>query len=541
MTNEGTSQVDMEQLLDEIEQRQGTTKRSTTIKLPTEPEFESYGSPWSWQHLAILIAITLIAGILRLYKLGDWSFWIDEVHSLRDGVLKTPEQFWDSGTSRYPLGFLLLRWIEPYLPSSGEGFWRLPFAFFGICAIPLLATVAKRVVGTGPALLAAFMLALSPWHLFWSQSVRAYTIVLFFGLVATSCFYVGVETGRRRWLIASLVFGTLAALCHPSAALLMVGFVAFLALMRFLPVRWPEKLDSRAILAFALPLIVGGLMLLTTVSEAFEKFSMSKGGRVSFGHLINTMVWFVRVPIIVAAVGGAFLLWQRSRRLTLFLTSMIVVPACGIAIGSLLVQASAQYLFFTLPFWCVLAAYGAWEIVIRAEASRARSWAIRAVVFGMVLMDPVAQDHLYYHYRHGDRPKWRVAANYIQDHGDPEDFVASTNTPSLEWYLNPVAPLRVSYGFDGEKRVRVDLLADWTMTKLPEWKATADATGRRMWLVGTPPTIKEADIEKRWYVWIRENCRQVLSQPNWLGPRDMTVEVWRYDPVPKQPKEGKDS
>lgn len=525
----------MEQLLDEIEQKQGKKRKVSRRRLPKEPAFEAGSNSWSWEHLAILLAITLLGGVLRLYRLGDWSFWIDEVHTLRDAVLKTNDEFWNSGTKRYPLGFLMLRWLEPYLPTSSEGFYRLPYTFFGICSIPLLATVARRVIGSAPALLAALLLALSPWHLYWSQNVRFYTLVLFFSLAAMSAFYVGVETGRRRWLLTSLGLGALAALCHPSAALVIVAFVVYLIALRVLPVRWPEALDSKALMAFALPMIVGGLVLMTSVQEAFESFRAAKN-RESLGHLINTSVWFLRVPILITGLGGAFLLWQRSRRLALFLMLMIVVPSCGVAVGSLFAQASAQYLFFTLPVWCLLSAYGAWEIVRRAELTTSRAFAIRAVVFGVLLLDPVAQDHLYFHYRHGDRPYWRNAASYVQDNANPEDFIASTNEPSLEWYVNPANPLRALQTADGEQRKTVELIASWTMQKLPEWKKRADEKNLRMWLIGTPPTLREADVEKRWYRWLRENCKQALSLPNWLGPRDMSVQVWRYDPVDPKTK-----
>ncbi|MCA8968555.1 MAG: glycosyltransferase family 39 protein [Planctomycetes bacterium] len=528
-----TNQVDIESLLDEIEQKQGKKQKVRRDgKGRREPKLVFAAEPWSFEHLAILVAVTVLAGVLRLYHIGEWSLWIDEVHTLRDAVLKTSEEFWrDSGTARYPVGFYILRWLEPFLPSASEGSYRLPFAFFGICSVPLLATVARRVVGAGPALLAALILAVSPWHLFWSQSVRFYSVELFFVLLAAACFFAGVESGRRRWLLGSLLFAGLAGLTHPSAALVVVGFVAFLVAMRFGPFEWPERLDSRAILTFALPLIVGGLVLLTSVVEAWTQFRSTKPEDETLFHLINTSVWFLRVPVIVAGVGGGYLLWQRSRRLALFLVSMIAVPSLGIAAASLMARASAQYLFFTLPFWCVLAAFAAFEIVSRVEFDRGRTFAVRAVVFGFLLLDPVAQDHLYYHYRHGDRPKWRIAANYIQEKSSPDDMFAATNEPSMEWYLNPVSPLQEVPNLDGENRKTIGLIADWTIQKLPELRDAAKKAGRRLWLITTPPTLAEADRQKKWEVWIRKHCRQALSLPNWLGPRDMTVQVWCYDPA----------
>ena len=147
---------------------------------------------------------------------------------------------------------------------------------FGLLSVlgAALATAAGGCADTADPTLA--FLAVSPWHLFWSQSVRFYSVELFFVLLAAACFFAGVESGRRRWLLGSLLFAGLAGLTHPSAALVVVGFVAFLVAMRFGPFEWPERLDSRAILTFALPLIVGGLVLLTSVVEAWTQFRSTK-------------------------------------------------------------------------------------------------------------------------------------------------------------------------------------------------------------------------------------------------------------------------
>lgn len=528
-----TKQVDIDSLLEEIEQKQGTKRKDRRQgKGRREPKLVFAPESWSWEHLFILVAITVTGGVLRLYHLGEWSLWIDEVHTLRDAVIKTEAEFWaESGTARYPIGFFLLRWLEPFLPSASEGSYRLPFAFFGICSVPLLATLSRRVIGTGPALFAALLLAVSPWHLFWSQSVRFYTVELFFVLLAAASFYAGVESGRRRWLLTSLGFAGLAALTHPSAALIIVGFVVFLVVLRFEPFAWPERLDARAVMTFALPLVVGGLVVSTTVTEAVSAFSKTKPEDTTFLHLVNTTVWFVRVPLLVAGVGGGYLLWFRSRRLALFLIVMIVVPSMGIGLASLKVRTSAQYLFFTLPFWCVLASYAVFEIIARVEQTRARSFAVRAILFGFLLVDQVAQNHLYFHYRHGDRSMWRIAANFIQDRSSPDDIFVATNEPSMEWYLNPVRPLRTITTADGEVRKTIKVLGDWTIKDLPEWKKAASEGGNRLWIIVTPPTLVEADRGRVWETWIRQHCRQVLSLPNWLGPRDMTVQVWCYDPV----------
>lgn len=91
-----------------------------------------------------------------------------------------------SERGNYPVVFFGLRWLMELggLPSSGEGWLRLPFAFFGILCVPMLALVGDLLVGRRTALLAAALLAVHPWHLEISQSARGVGVALFFACSA---------------------------------------------------------------------------------------------------------------------------------------------------------------------------------------------------------------------------------------------------------------------------------------------------------------------------------------------------------------------
>jgi hypothetical protein len=151
-------------------------------------------------------------------------------------------------------------------------------------------------------------------------------------------------------------------------------------------------------------------------------------------------------------------------------------------------------------------------------------------VIGILVLDLATQAHLYFHYRHGDRPRWRTAAAYIEKYGSPEDIVMSTNEPSMEWYLNPVRPLRTVVTPTGERRKVVHVLASWTHADLVTWCQSADEKGHRVWVVLEEPTLHSYDPSRRWDRWLRENFQQVLRLPNWTGPKDMTLLVYKYDP-----------
>ncbi|MCA8950147.1 MAG: hypothetical protein KDE27_11640, partial [Planctomycetes bacterium] len=42
------------------------------------------GHRWLWLALA---AATVVAAVLRLLDIGQWSFWVDEAHTYRDATM----------------------------------------------------------------------------------------------------------------------------------------------------------------------------------------------------------------------------------------------------------------------------------------------------------------------------------------------------------------------------------------------------------------------------------------------------------------------
>jgi len=124
-----------------------------------------------------LAAILLLAILLRFYKLGEWSFWLDELRTVeRAQSHVNPEaiigQWWQPSLS------LILTGGTLDLLGTSEWSARLVSAIIGIVSIPALYYPVKRLFGGQAGLVASFLLAISPWHLYWSQNARFYTSLL---------------------------------------------------------------------------------------------------------------------------------------------------------------------------------------------------------------------------------------------------------------------------------------------------------------------------------------------------------------------------
>jgi len=142
---------------------------------------------WS-NYLLILI---LLAGIvLRIYDLGAESLWYDEIGSIEQATRDLPFLFAKSYLS--PAYFLFLKyWMRIF--GMSEFALRFPSVIFGVGAIYLIYKLARELFNRKIGLLSSFILAISPFHLFYSQEVRHYGLMVFLSLLSMLFFLKIVE------------------------------------------------------------------------------------------------------------------------------------------------------------------------------------------------------------------------------------------------------------------------------------------------------------------------------------------------------------
>lgn len=147
----------------------------------------------------LLILIFLLGLGLRVYNLGSESIWFDEAVSVAASKLGFLEQIrWslDSSDNNPPLYYAFLRvWVLVF--GDSELAVRLPSAIFGSFSILLIYIVAALLLNRKAALLSALILAVSVFHIKFSQEGRAYALTAFLALLSYHFFLKGVA-GRKR-------------------------------------------------------------------------------------------------------------------------------------------------------------------------------------------------------------------------------------------------------------------------------------------------------------------------------------------------------
>lgn len=130
--------------------------------------------------------LVLFAGFaLRLYRLGVNSLWYDETVSMLLARAEIPELLrHTAGDIHPPLYYLLLN-LWGRLAGGSEFSAAFLSLWFGVLLIALVYRVTREWVPVRPAAtLAALLVAVSPYNVWYSQEVRMYTVGAVLGLLS---------------------------------------------------------------------------------------------------------------------------------------------------------------------------------------------------------------------------------------------------------------------------------------------------------------------------------------------------------------------
>ena len=160
-------------------------------------------------------ALTLIAFLLRVSQLHQ-TLVGDEVSTYQDiighsfgNVLSTVH----TGAENSPPLFFLLAWIAAKLGDATV--WiRVPSLLAGTATVPLVYAIGRETIGRVGGLIAAAILALTPFAVYYGIEARPYATMTFFAALSTWALLRAVRTGGVRWWVIYTLAATAAAYCH---------------------------------------------------------------------------------------------------------------------------------------------------------------------------------------------------------------------------------------------------------------------------------------------------------------------------------------
>jgi mannosyltransferase len=292
----------------------------------------------------VLLGTAFAAGVIRFVGLGSQSMWFDEVsttHVISGGMTGLWGRVRDlEGTP--PLYYALAS-LWTHLCGSGDAAIRSLSAVAGTATVPIVYLIARELgQDRRVARIAALLIAVHPFLVWYSQEARPYALLVFFGSVSL----LGLtRTLRRGDTFGFLLFGLASA-----AALATHYFAIFLIAPEVIVLVVARARHWRQLLLGLVPVACTGLTLypLAAHQQSLNKQRWIRFYRLRFReseaarHFLvglgveRPAMWRIVAIVVLVAAGLLVVRADRSQRraaalMLLLGTAAVLVPVTLIA------------------------------------------------------------------------------------------------------------------------------------------------------------------------------------------------------------------
>ena len=408
----------------------------------------------------------LAALVLRLYGIGDEALWADEfytLHTIRPDGLGSLFSRVAENNPHPPLYFLIVSFFRGAF-GEGETVLRLPSALAGAATVPLFYILARRLFPKRmAALVAGGLLAVSPFHIWYSQEARPYALqvlLLVAGALGLALWMDGADRAAWKRKAGAALAGLflLAGAVHYFSLLLFPFFAGILV--------WgvsTKRLDLKpAAAALAGAFLLGALLAWSAWAKLSQAEGISWIGETAWKTLpldilqaqflgpfytpLPRLLFFCGLVLAAILIGhGGVALWRNHRRLFYTLSGGLILLICIPAAVSLfrpVLHQGQRYLIIALPFFLLIAA-GA--LASRTRPARLVAWAL----IGLLAMFQIA--YLAHYYTARQKRTWDTAAEVVERNaasGEPIYVAPARLAGLMEYYLGD--QFDVSSGPPGE-------------------------------------------------------------------------------------------
>ena len=410
-------------------------------------------------HHRLTALVALLALAIRLHGLDAQSLFMDEIRQV---------EFYHESFSELARRAMLQQqppldyWIgQLVFQLSGSDFaLRLPAALLGAGTVVVLVGVTRQYARAEVALLAGLVLALLPFHVYYSQEARPYAIAIFL-FVALIRVLQWTEHSPRPTLVRFAALSLASSLFLLSRTLsplvvvvtLMAGLTATMIAHRVRGGAWRDRTACRyqsSIGAFALSLAVYlpvlGLILrasqryapnptewnIDTVLQGFERLRL---GRLGEAYLVQTepLGWWLLLPSALAPL--AILSRPRLAREPILWLIVCTLPGALLLYGFVFHAKThfplrPAYLIFVLPSVLVLSAV-TFDAVLDRLSERAARWALGLVAATALTAGAVSTIQLKMFH---DKTDWRGLARHLEsEFGEDHLLLFDALIPPARW------------------------------------------------------------------------------------------------------------
>lgn len=392
-----------------------------------------------------LIVAVVIGSVLRIYRLGEESFWIDEVfmitmateRGIRELVFEIPL------FEPHPPLFNLFMWGWIRLTGTSEIAMRSPSVVFSILSIPMFYLLVDRLFTRQTAGIATGFLAVSPFQIWYAQEARMYALLVLLTILSFYEMVRLIESYTTTHALAYVGCGVLLAYIHVYGLFVLLAQALFLGLSLFrrrseltlspghyigifasigaLSLPWTGLLVHRILVPDRYPQDAAAWLQRPELTDLIEAFSLLSFGVTNhtrpyqvLSHPPDLLLMLVALCLLFVVGGVTMSEFQTDRHGMRLSGFWLFVPLVVPFFISLWVRPMFQlrYLIVVSPAFLLLLARGV-QMVPEIP--------VRYLVIGLILIGMVFP--LPGYYAEPNKDQWEDAADYVESNAAAGDVV----------------------------------------------------------------------------------------------------------------------
>lgn len=417
---------------------------------------------------SVLILLTLAGLALRAFHMDAQSLWFDEIGSAHVATMPLADLVHAGETNGAiePTAWLstayyaVLRTVLALPHASPEWLLRATSVALGTATIPALAWTAGAFLPRTTVLVVTTALAVSPFHVWYSQEVRPYVLLVLVATLAMGAYFRALDHDRWPAWIATGLLTTVALYTHPIAvALPMICGIGLLSVAATDPRRALRGFATLVATGIAfLPEVVMlarhganhpadprpiGLLDLPYMFYAYA-VGFSLGPSTTELHTPTMATLWPHVPIVIVAgvvfgllAGRGLLAARRLRPLVArVLATWLIVPfALALVVASTTANPlNVRYTIVAFPAFLVLLGLGASDV----HRPAIRALLLAALVVCGISIAQLSSDPRY------AKEDCRGLAAVLRAEATPDDLVivnAAYMATAVSYYYPGPAPV----------------------------------------------------------------------------------------------------
>jgi mannosyltransferase len=422
-----------------------------------------------------LVAILLLALVLRLINLGSRNLWYDEAFAVLYAeksfsaiLYGTITQVEGAAADVHPLLYYFFLHLWMGLFGQSPFVVRLPSLIFGLASIVLAFSIGRELFDSSTGLLAATITAIAPFHINYSQENRMYSLLCLLSLL-TVYFFVRCwkGSGYRNWL-GFILAATLSLYTHNLAFLVILAldlFVLVMILSWIKERKWgtPPRLSSKSpsprpdgtVRRWRLlkPLIVShlafGLFFSPWLTIVFSQFGKIRQAywvpRPGLKELVQTLIFFhfdllptmpqwlvslllfLSLLILVLTLYRVLRVRGRDRQTKEGIYLLLILALAPVIVAFLISQFKSIYIIrgllpAAIAYYILVA-----KILAEAQFPKRVAWLLLSPVVALLAIS------LAYHYTYAQFPRspFDQAVTYLRENYQSGDAIVHDNKLSF--------------------------------------------------------------------------------------------------------------